>query len=58
MERPKRYSFILLDVCTQFWTTDQEDSQGCYWTLDHYHDDFKMLPRVKTDLFSVRLIKK
>lgn len=58
MERPKRYSFILLDVCTQFWTTGQEDSQGCYWTLDHYHDDFKMFPRVKTDLFSVRLIKK
>ena len=57
MEHPKRYCFILLDVCTQFWTTDQEDSQGCYWTLDHYHDDFKMLPRVKTDLFSVRLIK-
>ena len=57
IELPKRYCFILLDVCTQFWTTDQEDSQGCYWTLDHYHDDFKMHPRVKTDLFSVRLIK-
>ena len=57
MERHKWYRFILLDVCTQFWTTDQQDSQGCYWTLDHYHDDFKMLPRVKTDLFSVRLIK-
>ena len=53
----KKHNFILLNVCTQFWTTDQEDSQGCYWTLDHYHDDFKMLPRVKTDLFSVRLIK-
>ena len=57
IERPKRYGFILLDVCAQFWTTVQIGSQGCYWTLDHYHDDFKMLPRVKTDLFSVRLIK-
>ena len=53
----KRGSFQLFEVCTQFWTTDQEDSKGCYWTLDHYHDDFKMHPQVKTTLFSVRLIK-
>ena len=53
----EKYHFILLNISAQFWTTDQEDSQGCYWTLDHYHDDFKMHPRVKTDLFSVRLIK-
>ena len=53
----KRCSFKLFEVCTQFWTTDQIDSQGCYWTLDHYHDDFKMHPQVKSTLFSVRLIK-